>query len=69
MERRDMFSAPTRKLLLTPPEASEALAMSPRKLWALTASRQIKSVRIGRSVRYDPADLREFIEANKGDAR
>lgn len=52
-------------LLLTPAQASKTLAISPRKLWSLTASRQIKSLRIGRSVRYDPRDLRDYIEAQK----
>ncbi len=57
------------KLLLKPGEAAEALAISPRKLWAMTASGEIPNVRFGRSVRYDPADLREWIDTQKGGRR
>lgn len=51
--------------LLTPPQAAELLAISPRYLWALTASGQIPCVRIGRSVRYSQADLQEFIASRR----
>ena len=54
------------RLLLTPREAAEALRISERKLWGLTASGQIPSLRIGRSVRYDINDLRDWIDARKG---
>ena len=48
-------------LLLKPRQAAESLAISPRKLWALTASGEIPHVRIGRCVRYDFADLQQWI--------
>jgi len=51
--------------LLTPKHAAERLAISPRKLWSLTASGDIKCLRIGRSVRYDLASLSEFLETLK----
>lgn len=54
------------RLLLTPREAAEALRISERKLWGLTASGQIPCLRIGRSVRYDINDLREWIDERKG---
>jgi predicted DNA-binding transcriptional regulator AlpA len=54
------------KLLLDARAAAEALSISARSLWSLTQPRgPIPSVRIGRSVRYDPRDLREFIDARK----
>ena len=53
------------RLLLRPAEAAEALAVSPRKLWELTNRGVIPSVRIGRCVRYDPADLRRWINERK----
>ncbi len=58
-------------LLLTPKQAANALAISPRKLWGMTASGEIPHVRLGRSVRYPLQDLQEWIEAqtNGGDAR
>ena len=48
-------------LLLTPKEAARALAISPRTLWTLTASREIPCVRIRKNVRYQPADLAAFV--------
>ena len=57
------------KLLLKPSDAAEALSISPRKLWAMTNSGEIPCVRFGRSVRYDPADLREWIDQQKGGRR
>jgi excisionase family DNA binding protein len=54
------------RLLLTAAEAAEALAISERNLWGLTDRGEIPVVRLGRCVRYDPADLRAFIEARKG---
>ena len=56
-------SVPT--LLLSVAETSKALRLSPRKIWSLTASGELPSIRIGRSVRYDIADLRAFIDAQK----
>ena len=44
-------------ILVTVREAAKLLAISERKLWELTAGGQIPVVRIGRAVRYLPADL------------
>jgi excisionase family DNA binding protein len=52
-------------VLLTPKEAAAALGISPRKLWSLTASSDVACVRIGRAVRYDAADLAEFVQTLK----
>ena len=60
-----VVAAARTRLLLRPAEAAEALAISPRKLWELTDRREIPSVRIGRSVRYDPGDLRRWINEQK----
>jgi excisionase family DNA binding protein len=46
-------------------EAAAALAISERKLWDLTNRNLIPHVRIGRAVRYSPADLLAWIEAQK----
>ena len=56
-------------LLLRPTDAAKALAISPRKLWSLTASGEIPCIRIGRSVRYDCADLRTWVNQHKGGRR
>ena len=55
----------TEQLLLKPAEAAKALAISARKLWSLTAGREIPHVPIGRAVRYDVSDLRAWIESKK----
>lgn len=60
------MSTADRVHLLKPDEAAKALAISARKLWAMTASGEIPCVRLGRSVRYDMADLRSVIDAAKG---
>lgn len=52
-------------LLLKANDAAKMLAISPRKLWTLTNCGEIRCVRIGGAVRYDPADLRSFIEKHK----
>ena len=49
--------------LLKAPEAARRLAISVRKLWELTNRGAIRCVRIGRAVRYDPADLRRWVDA------
>ena len=61
----------TATLLLTPRQAAKALAISPRKLWGMTASREIPHVRVGRCVRYPLEDLQRWIDAQKegGDDR
>jgi excisionase family DNA binding protein len=57
------------KLLLTAREAAHALAISTRLLWTLTNCGKLPAVRLGRCVRYDPADLARFVQsAKKGGA-
>ena len=57
-----------RPLLLTAREATKALAISERTLWSLTDPRgPIRCLRIGRAVRYDPADLSAWIESAKSE--
>ena len=52
-------------LLLTPRQAAECLSISPRKLWAMTATREIPHIRVGRCVRYPIDDLKHWIEEQK----
>lgn len=49
--------------LLRPVEAARVLAISPRKLWELSNTREIPSLRIGRCLRYSPEHLRAWIAA------
>lgn len=53
--------APVR-LLITRDEAAALLCISPRKLWSMTNAGQIPCVRMGRTVRYCPTALREWVE-------
>lgn len=55
----------TPRLLLTPREAAQTLAISPRKLWEVTKTGGLPCVRIGRAVRYDITDLQTWITAQK----
>ena len=59
-------SIPPNRLLLKPDEAAAALGISPRLLWTLTKDGKIPCLRLGRAVRYDPRDLRAWIEQHKG---
>ena len=54
-------------LLVDTKEAARMLAVSPRKLWAMTFEDQpgIPYVRCGRLVRYSVADLQRWIEAQR----
>lgn len=51
--------------LLTAREAAAWLHVSDRTLWSLTQAGTVRCVRLGRSVRYDLADLRAAAEAAK----
>jgi len=56
-------------LLLRPCEAARVLALSPRKLWSLTNMGTIPSIRIDGCVRYDPEDLKKWIQNQKKSTR
>lgn len=49
-------------MLIPVPVACQVLAIGRRKLWSYTISNAIPSHRIGRSVRYDPSELRAWID-------
>ena len=49
-------------LALRPQEAANALRISPRKLWSMTASGEIPHIRLGRCVRYPVDDLQRWID-------
>jgi hypothetical protein len=54
-------------LLVTARDAARMLAVSPRKLWAMTFEETpaLPYVRCGRLVRYSPDDLRQWIDAQR----
>ncbi len=51
--------------LLRSNEATKLLAKSPRTLWTPADDCEIPVVGIDRSVRYDPANLQDYIEQQK----
>lgn len=51
--------------LMTCKQAAAYLCVCQRKLWELSKSGRIQTVRIGRAVRYDIGDLDLFIEQMK----
>lgn len=54
-------------LLVSPRDAAKLLAVSPRKLWAMTFEEPdaLPHVRCGRLVRYAPDDLRRWIASRR----
>ena len=54
-------------LLVDARDAARMLAISPRKLWAMTFEERpgLPHVRCGRLVRYSPDDLRRWIDARR----
>jgi|GEM_PF-2505218 len=61
-KQSDVIPAP---LLLTEKQAAAVLNISPRTLWGMRHRGEIRFVRFGRAVRYDPADLRSWIDSQK----
>ncbi len=64
-----MESSCTERLLLDPKEAAKALSISPRKLWAMTASGELPSIKVGRLTRYPAAALQAWIDARQRGGR
>ncbi len=54
------------KLLLRPLEAAEIISVGKSTIYNLIATKTIKSVRIGRSVRIPVDDLKEWIREQSG---
>jgi hypothetical protein len=51
--------------LINSKQAAEYLCVSPRKLWDLSKTGRIPTVKIDRVVRYDVEDLNAFIDQQK----
>jgi excisionase family DNA binding protein len=58
-------SGPAMLRLLTLSEVAKFLAISERSVKRLVGRRGLRCVRIGRSVRFDPSDVRRWVEARK----
>ena len=57
----------TKPPLLTPRQAAQALATSPRKLWVMVFEERSAPIcgRLRRGIRYVTADLERWVEAHK----
>ena len=57
----------TKPPLLTPRQAAQALATSPRKLWVMVFEERSARIcgRLRRGIRYVAADLERWVEAHK----
>ena len=51
--------------LLKPTPAAEVLGISRRTLQELVAAREVACIKIGRSIRFSPQDLADFVERNR----
>ena len=69
MSRGSSAVQPPEQILLRADEAARMLAMSTRSLWSLTNRREVRSVRVGRSVRYHIDDLKAWAERVRKRAR
>jgi len=56
---------PTIEPLLDSKQAAHLLGIGVRKMWSLQIGGDIPCLRIGRAVRFDPADLRRWIDRQK----
>lgn len=51
--------------LMTYQQVADVLGVTDRTVWELVRKGELRNVRVGRSVRVDPVDLRQFIEDSK----
>lgn len=70
MNHNVKFDETPSPMLWTTKQASAALRISERKLWAMTASGEIPCVRLGRCKRYSVETISRLIDENEkgGDA-
>jgi excisionase family DNA binding protein len=59
-------TTPPLKRLIKPRQGAEYMGISERKLWQMTKDGRITAIKFDRVVRYDIADLDEFIAKAKG---
>ena len=60
-----MNTTTVERILLTPREAAKVLSVCERTLFSLNKAGQLRPIKIGRSVRYDIADIKAWIERAK----
>jgi excisionase family DNA binding protein len=60
--RADRSEEQMEKLLLSPEEAAEALGVGPSRVYSLMRTRQLRSVRIGKSRRVPVSPVHGYVE-------
>lgn len=55
--------------LITVQDAAEFLAVSTSTLYGWVNQRRIPFVKVGRALRFEPAELQKFVQANRFQAR
>ena len=63
--RRETLLESSHFTLLKTTPAAEVLGISRRTLQELVAAREVACIKIGRSIRFSPADLADFVERNR----
>jgi excisionase family DNA binding protein len=51
-----------RRTAMTVPELAQLLTLSTRQLYKMAAANRIPNFKVGTSVRFDPGEIREWIE-------
>jgi len=65
LRERPEADRPALEKLLTVLQVAELLGVSDRSIWTWSHKGLLRSVKLGRRVVYDPADVRRFVEAMK----
>jgi len=63
------MQTPTTVSLMTVQEAAHFLSVSVSTLYGWAWQRRIPFVKVGRALRFDKADLEQFVRANRFEAR
>lgn len=61
----DRMALTSGAMLIRPRDAAAMLALSERTLWSMTQAGLLPCVRVGKSLRYDPADLAAWVQRAK----
>jgi excisionase family DNA binding protein len=61
-------SSSSREELLTEDEVAQWLRVTPRMVRRLRAERRLKYLKVGRYVRFRPADVEEYLQFNEREA-
>lgn len=58
-------SKETLEPLLPPKQTAAWLGVSDKSIYRLVKARKLNAIRVGRALRFDPSDVRKYIDANR----